>query len=102
MQAPEKFVAKTPQFVTSKIIFVTLLSYALGLWNPPALQASPACDSLRAQPCEGETCLAKYKAIQDCETKIIAEEQERRRRRQLQRQRDYQKKLKKEQEAIQN
>ena len=60
--------------------------------------ASLSCDALRREPCEGEACLAKYKAIQDCENAASAEEQARRRRRQ-QRQRDYQNKLKKELDA---
>jgi hypothetical protein len=63
-----------------------------------AAAASLSCDSLRREPCEGEACLAKYKAIQDCENAASAEEQARRRRQQ-QRQRDYQNKLKKELDA---
>ena len=61
------------------------------------IAASLSCDSLRREPCEGEACLAKYKAIQDCENAASAEEQARRRRQQ--RQRDYQHKLKKELDA---
>ena len=70
---------------------------------PPvnAVAASVSCDSLRREPCEGEACLAKYKAIQDCENAASAEEQARRRRQQ-QRQRDYQNKLKKELDAQKN
>ena len=62
------------------------------------IAASLSCDALRREPCEGEACLAKYKAIQDCEIAASAEEQARRRRQQ-QRQRDYQNKLKKELEV---
>jgi hypothetical protein len=62
---------------------------------------APSCDSLRREPCEGEACLKKYKAIQDCETAIIAEEQARRRRQQ-QRLREYQNRLKKEGDANKN
>lgn len=68
------------------------------VWIPSILVAAPACDSIRREPCEGEACLAKYKAIQDCEAAVIADEQARRRR-QLQRNRDYQNKLKKERES---
>jgi hypothetical protein len=68
-------------------------------WLPSIVLASPSCDRLRNEPCEGEACLAKYKSIQDCETAVIAEEQARARRRQLQRQRDEAKRKKQLEES---
>ena len=82
-----------------KIACLTLLLFFAILWVPSSIFAAPACDLLRRQPCEGEACIAKYKAIQDCETAIIAEEQARSRRRQLLRQRENEYKRKKELEA---
>ena len=73
---------------------VLLVVFFTVIWQPSGVFGSPPCDSLRRQPCDGEVCVAKYKAIQDCETAVVAEEQARRRR-QLQRQREYQNRLKK-------
>ena len=81
--------------LTCLILFVFFAT----LWAPSSIFAAPACDSLRRQPCEGEACIAKYKAIQDCETAIIAEDQARSRRRQLRRQSENEYKRKKELEA---
>ncbi|GEM_PF-4342859 len=82
-----------------KTIAITLL-VAGGFFSAPASTfAAAACDRLRAQECEGEACLAKYKAIQDCEQAIIAEEQARARRRLLQRQRELDAKRKKDLES---
>lgn len=78
---------------------LALVAFLLAVCSPAhVIAASLSCDALRREPCEGEACLAKYKAIQDCETAASAEEQARRRRQQ-QRQRDYQNKLKKELDA---
>ena len=65
---------------------VLLVVFFTVIWQPSGVFGSLPCDSLRRQPCDGEVCVAKYKAIQDCETAVVAEEQARRRR-QLQRQR---------------
>ena len=81
---------------------LALLLYVGTLAAPFNAFATPACDHLRTQPCEGETCLDKYKAIQDCEMAVIAEDQARSRRRQLQRQRNIETKRKKELEAKKN
>jgi hypothetical protein len=81
--------------VISRLALLVLLGT---LWPAASGFAALACDSLRREPCEGEACLAKYKAIQNCETAVIAEEQARRRRQQL-RQREYQNRLKKELDA---
>lgn len=83
----------------TKIIAIGLLLCAGLLSLPANASAAAACDYLRAQECEGEACLAKYKAIQDCEMAIIAEEQARSRRRMLQRQRDADTKRKKDLES---
>jgi hypothetical protein len=80
------------------ILGITLSAFLLAVFLPAGvIAASLSCDSLRRERCEGEACLAKYKAIQDCENAASAEEQARRRRQQ--RQRDYQNKLKKELDA---
>ena len=80
------------------ILRITLSAFLLAVFPPAGvIAASLSCDSLRREPCEGEACLAKYKAIQDCENTASAEEQARRRRQQ--RQRDYQNKLKKDLDA---
>jgi hypothetical protein len=83
------------RIVASRLAMLVLLG---AVWAPSSVFAALACDSLRREPCEGDACLTKYKAIQDCEAAVIAEEQARRRR-QLQRNRDYQNKLKKDLEA---
>jgi hypothetical protein len=85
-----------------RITYLALLLYIGTLWDPSSSFATPTCDYLRREPCEGEACLAKYKAIQDCELAVIAEDQARSRRRQLQRQRDLDNKRKKELEAKKN
>jgi len=73
------------------------LLVAGGFFSAPASTFAAAdCDHLRARECEGEACLAKYKAIQDCELARIAEEQARSRRRLLQRQREAENKRKKD------
>lgn len=79
-----------------KTIAITLL-FLGGFFSAPAgTFAAAACDHLRSRECEGEDCLAKYKAIQDCELALIAEEQARSRRRLLQRQREAENKRKKD------
>ena len=83
------------------VCFVLLLSFA-AFWSPADSLAAAACDSLRHQSCEGEACLAKYKAIQDCEDAINAEAQRQARRRLLQRYRDREAKRKKGAETQNN
>jgi hypothetical protein len=80
-----------------KTIAIALLVLG-GFFSAPATStfAAAACDHLRARECEGEDCLAKYKAIQDCELARIAEDQARSRRRLLQRQRESENKRKKD------
>ena len=78
---------------------LALLFYVGTLFVPFGALSTPACDHLRKEECEGEACLVKYKAIQDCEMAVIAEERARSRRRQLQRQRDIENKRKKDLEA---
>ena len=72
--------------MSNRVLGVLLVVFWMLVAEPSGVLASQSCDSLRRQACEGDACLAKYKAIQDCETALIAEEQARRRR-QLQRQR---------------
>ena len=76
------------------ICLVALFSFA-AFGSAADSLAAAECDSLRHQSCEGEACLAKYKAIQDCEDAINAEAQRRTRRRLLQRYRDLETKRKK-------
>ena len=79
-----------------KTIAISLLVTGGFFSAPVSTFAAAACDHLRARECEGEDCLAKYKAIQDCEAARIAEEQARSRRRLLQRQREAENKRKKD------
>lgn len=78
---------------------LALLVLLGAVWLPSNVFAALACDSLRREPCEGDACLAKYKAIQNCEAAVLAEEQARRRRQLQRNNRAYQNKLKKELEA---
>jgi hypothetical protein len=85
-----------PGFRMKKTIAISLL-IAGGFFSAPrSTFAAAACDHLRSRECEGEDCLAKFKAIQDCELALIAEEQARSRRRMLQRQREAEAKRKKD------
>ena len=85
-----------------RLAALALLFYVGTLSVPFNPFSTLACDHLRREPCEGEACLDKYKAIHDCEMAVIAEDQARSRRRQLQRQRDIETKRKKELEAKKN
>ena len=61
------------RFSDEETIAISLL-VAGGFFSAPVSTfAAVTCDQLRARECEGEDCLAKYKAIQDCETARIAE-----------------------------
>jgi hypothetical protein len=78
--------------------FIALIFCIAAFAAPSVIFASPSCDRLHNEPCEGEACLAKYKAVQGCEMAVTAEEQARSRQRQLQRQRENEIKRKKQAE----
>ena len=60
--------------------------------------AQDRCDSIRREACDGESCRAKAMALQDCENVVANEQREKAR----QRQKDYERKHKREIDALKN